>query len=136
MLIFYQIKFISKDITTSEYLRMDKYATNLFDEGFKNNLKKFFFDKDNYEKELVYNENAKQIINKTILVKEYIINFNYNSNDDRKNKNLTLPDEEKKDNFDISTNDYTNDCTNETKLNNTSEYFQGDESKFNKLSEK
>ena len=71
ILIFYQLYFISQDITTSEYLRMDKYKANLFDNNFKLNWKKFLLDEDNFEKDLIYNDNARQIMNKTYLIQDF-----------------------------------------------------------------
>jgi hypothetical protein len=71
ILIFYQLYFISQDITTSEYLRMDIYKANLFDDNFKLNWKKFLLDEDNYEKDLIYNDNAKQIMHKTYMIQDF-----------------------------------------------------------------
>lgn len=129
MLIFYQLKFVSEDITTSEYLRMDKYKTNLFDEGFKNNWKKFLFNEDNFEKELIYNDNAKQLILKTYLITDYLINHTLSSNNNNK-----LTDTEKNQKEDIENSN--NISIIEAKFNNSIEYFKGSERSLSHLSEK
>jgi len=90
MLIYYQLYFISQDITTSEYLRMDKYKKNFFDNGFKLNWKKFLNDENNYEKELVYNDDAKRVIFKTYLAKDFYNSLNFIKDLENKNSiNIT-----------------------------------------------
>lgn len=70
-LIYYQIKFISQDTTTSEYLRSDKYQINFFDEGWKLNFKKFFENKYSYSNNFAYNDSSKEAIKTTRLISEY-----------------------------------------------------------------
>lgn len=128
LLIFYQIYFISQDITTSEYLRMDKYKANLFNDNFKFNWKKFLFDENNFEEDLVYNENAKQNILKTYLVQDFYKDLTL----EKEKGNISQDkDIEKHDNQQIRNKE--NDCKIEVssdQINTSIEYFKAEQSRI------
>ena len=133
LLILYQIYFISQDITTSEYLRMDKYKANLFDDNFKLNWKKFLFDEENFETDLIYNDNAKQIMQKTYLIKDF---YKCLSTEEDKEKNHHKKDIDKK------SNDQKETKEKDSKIEVTSdqiitdiEYFKSEQSGKSKFLE-
>jgi len=74
ILLFFQIKFILSDITTSEYLRKDKYTENFNDEGCKKNFIKFLKGWDN-ENNYIYNDNARDLIMKNVTIEKYYLDL-------------------------------------------------------------
>lgn len=81
---------------------MDKYKANFFDDNFKLNWKKFLFDEDNYEKELIYNDNAKQILLKTYLIEDF---FKYDKPINEKENEILDMEKFNKDLSDIKLNE-------------------------------
>jgi hypothetical protein len=76
-LVFFQVKFISSNVTTSEYL--SKTNVNTFDKGFKNNWKQFMNDIYKYKESITYNEMGKYYINSNVLLQDYFINLSKKS---------------------------------------------------------
>lgn len=73
-LFFFQIKFILNDLTTSEYLRSDKYSENLNDEGYKKNFIKFLKGWDS-ENNYIYNDNARELIMKNVTIEKFYLDL-------------------------------------------------------------
>jgi len=59
VLIIYQTCFISKNITTREYVKNKFVAGNPFDKGITNNFSSFFKDIDDYKRIIDYNDAAR-----------------------------------------------------------------------------
>ncbi len=68
IIIFFQIKSIITNTTTSEYLRDTFKGVSPFDFGCKENTKQFLYDIDGYKKIIQYNENAKIFLKNELLI--------------------------------------------------------------------
>lgn len=112
---------------------MDKYKANLFDDNFKVNWRKFLFDEDNFEKDLIYNDNAKQIIHKTYLIEDH---YRFVFIEREKDKTGQEKDIEKNGNFkkENELNESRIDATND-QTNTTIEYFKTENSRKSKFLE-
>lgn len=112
---------------------MDKYKANLFDENFRVNWRKFLFDEENFEKDLIYNDNAKQIMNKTHLVEDYYKNKTLEKETDNRIKEKDI---EKKIKIEKETesNDSKIDATID-QSDTTNEYFRSENSRKSKFLE-
>lgn len=68
---FFQIKFITSNMTTSEYIRKETETKNVFDNGCKENLNQFRYNILGYNNEISLNEDAKNNIMSSSLITSY-----------------------------------------------------------------
>lgn len=71
LIIFFQIKFICNNETTSESIRRPDGLVNIYDKGFKKNCKEFFSHISGYKNDAVYNSPAINLLKYSLLVTEY-----------------------------------------------------------------
>jgi hypothetical protein len=71
ILIFFQLKFIAKNETTSENIRRSAGMINLFDKGCKQNIKDFVSNIGGYKCLVNYNTNSKGYLSSVRLVTEF-----------------------------------------------------------------
>ncbi len=80
ILIFFQIKFITSNETTSENIRKITTSNSPFDNGFNKNLHQFFYDIEGYKNEINYSETSKTFIKSSKLLSVYFQNLNSQEN--------------------------------------------------------
>jgi hypothetical protein len=71
LIIFFQIKFICNNETTSESIRRPDGLVNIYDNGCKKNCNDFFSNISEYKNEAVYNSPAVNLMKYSLLVTEY-----------------------------------------------------------------
>ncbi len=112
---------------------MDKYKANFFDDKFKLNWKKFLLDEENFEKKLIYNDNAKQVLRKTYLIKDFYMCMSIKNGKEIKNADKDIENEsnQRKENKEkVSKIDDSN-----SQINTSAEYFKSDYSMNNQFIE-
>ncbi len=70
-IIFFQIKFICSNETTSENIRRIAYTSNPYNRGCKSNIKEFLYDMEGFRDIVTYNEVARDYLMTTCLITEY-----------------------------------------------------------------
>lgn len=68
LIIFFQIKFIISNETTSESIRRPTHIKNIYDKGCNENYKEFFTNINGYKNEVVYNESAIMFLKNSVLI--------------------------------------------------------------------
>lgn len=88
-LLFFQIKFICTNETTSENIKRPAKHINPFNLGFKNNLKEFFCNINGYKDLIMYSSQSMSFLKKNISTKKYFSDENFL---ERKSIHIALED--------------------------------------------
>jgi hypothetical protein len=102
-IIFFQIKFICSNETTSENIRRISNTSNPYNRGCKSNIKEFFYDMEGYRQIVTYNEVARDYLMTICLITEYYAILGRKSFQNR--TSITSKQKTEKEYFDTSNTD-------------------------------